>query len=387
MTKSSKHIETTAVHGGNWIDESTKSVITPLHLATTFEREPDGSYPKEFMYQRHDNPNRQALEQCMRELENGVGAACFASGNAGAMSVFQALKPGDHVVVSDDIYRGIYFQINTLFKEWNLEFSFVDLSDLSQLEAAIRDNTKLIWAESPSNPLLKILDLRGIVKIAKERNIFCLADNTFATPVFQKPLDLGFDLVLHSMTKYMGGHSDVLGGAIVSREDTPFFRRIKQIQVSGGAVLSPFSCFLVMRGIRTLVVRLKQQAQNAVEVAEFLDGHPAVETVLYPGLPGHPGHEIARNQMSGFGAMLSFLIKGGEPEALGVAANVKLFTRATSLGGVESYIEHRASAERRGAPDGQTIATPGNLLRLSIGIENAGDLMGDLEQALEVMAG
>ncbi|MCP5045692.1 MAG: aminotransferase class I/II-fold pyridoxal phosphate-dependent enzyme [bacterium] len=379
----SKHIETIAVHGGNAVDEGTKAVVSPINLSTTYEREADGSYPKEFLYQRLNNPNRQALEECMAQLEGGVGGACFSSGNAAAMTVFQALKPGDHAIIADDLYRGIYFQIGTVFKDWNLEFSFVDLSDLDQLEKAIRSNTKLIWAESPSNPLLKITDLRAVADISHRHNITCIADNTFATPVFQKPLTLGFDLVLHSMTKYMGGHSDVLGGAIVAKEATPFFERIKRIQVSGGAVLAPFSCYLVLRGIRTLAVRLNQQALNAMEIAQFLNEHPKVEAVNFPGLPGHKGHDIAKNQMCGFGAMLSFLVKGGEQEAMKVAANVQLFTRATSLGGVESYIEHRASIEKKSAKKGESIVTPDNLLRLSTGLENSHDLIADLEQALE----
>ncbi|GET39858.1 trans-sulfuration enzyme family protein [Microseira wollei] len=372
----SKRIETLAVHAGRGIDPATGAVVPPIYLSTTFERSPDGTYPHNYIYTRTNNPNREALEKCLCELEGGVAAAAFSSGSAATMSVFQALSPGDHVIAPVDAYSGTSLLLREVLIPWGLSVTFTDLSNFTRVEEALQENTKLIWIETPSNPLLKITDIRNIAEIAHRANAICVCDNTWATPVGQNPLKLGADLVVHATTKYLGGHSDVLGGMAISRTETDFFNRIKQIQKTGGAVASPFDCWLVLRGIQTLPYRMKAHAENALKVAEFLSNHPQVEVVHYPGLKQHPGHEIAACQMQLFGGMVSFQVKAGREKAFDVAAKVKLFTRATSLGGVESLIEHRASIE------GEGTKTPGNLLRLSIGIEHVDDLIDDLEQAL-----
>ena len=372
----SKRIETLAVHAGRCIDPATGAVVPPIYLSTTFERSPDGSYPQNYIYTRTNNPNREALEKCLCELEGGVAAAAFSSGSAAAMSVFQALSPGEHIIAPIDAYSGTSLLLREVLIPWGLQVTFVDLTNYSKVEQAIQQNTKLIWIETPSNPLLKITDIRKIAEIAHQANALCVCDNTWATPVGQNPLKLGADLVVHATTKYLGGHSDVLGGIAIAQRETDFFNRIKQIQKIGGAVASPFDCWLVRRGIQTLPYRMKAQAENAFKIAEFLSNHPLVESVHYPGLKQHPGYEIATDQMQLFGGMVSFQVKGGRDKAFDLAAKVKIFTRATSLGGVESLIEHRASIE------GQGTKTPENLLRLSIGLEHADDLIDDLDRAL-----
>lgn len=372
----SKRIETLAVHAGRGIDAATGAVVPPIYLSTTFERSPEGTYPHNYIYTRTNNPNREALEKCLCELEGGVAAAAFSSGSAATMSVFQALSPGDHIIAPIDAYSGTSLLLREVLIPWGLSVTFVDLSNPTKVEAVIQENTKLIWVETPSNPLLKMTDIRVITEIAHQANAICVCDNTWATPVGQNPLKLGADLVVHATTKYLGGHSDVLGGVAIARTETDFFNRIKQIQKTGGAVASPFDCWLVLRGIQTLPYRMKAHADNALKVAEFLSNHPQVEIVHYPGLKHHPGSEIAASQMQLFGGMVSFQVKAGREKAFNVAAKVKIFTRATSLGGVESLIEHRASIE------GQGTKTPENLLRLSIGLEHTDDLIDDLEQAL-----
>lgn len=372
----SKRIETLAVHAGRSIDPATGAVVPPIYLSTTFERSPDGSYPHNYIYTRTNNPNREALEKCLCELEGGAAAAAFSSGSAATMSVFQALSPGDHVIAPLDAYSGTSLLLREVLIPWGLSVSFTDLSNPSIVEESIQENTKLIWIETPSNPLLKISDIRTIAEIAHQVNAICVCDNTWATPVGQNPLKLGADLVVHATTKYLGGHSDVLGGVAIAQAETDFFNRIKLIQKTGGAVASPFDCWLVLRGIQTLPYRMKAQADSALKIAEFLSNHSQVEVVHYPGLKQHPGHEIATAQMQIFGGMVSFQVKAGREKAFDVAAKVKIFTRATSLGGVESLIEHRASIE------GQGTKTPENLLRVSIGLEHVDDLIDDLEQAL-----
>lgn len=372
----SKRIETLAVHAGRCIDPATGAVVPPIYLSTTFERSPDGSYPQNYIYTRTNNPNREALEKCLCELEGGVAAAAFSSGSAAAMSVFQALSPGEHIIAPIDAYSGTSLLLREVLIPWGLQVTFVDLTNYSKVEQAIQQNTKLIWIETPSNPLLKITDIRKIAEIAHQANALCVCDNTWATPVGQNPLKLGADLVVHATTKYLGGHSDVLGGVAIAQTETDFFNKIKLIQKTGGAVASPFDCWLVLRGIQTLPYRMRAHTENALKVAEFLSNHPLVESVHYPGLKQHPGYEIATDQMQLFGGMVSFQVKGGRDKAFDLAAKVKIFTRATSLGGVESLIEHRASIE------GQGTKTPENLLRLSIGLEHADDLIDDLDRAL-----
>jgi cystathionine gamma-synthase len=368
-------IETVAVHAGHAVDPATGAVAAPIHLSTTFERDVEGSYSRGFMYTRNNNPNRQALENGISALEGGAGAAAFGSGTAAAMALFQALAPGDHVLAHVDAYYGTTRLLRDLFLRWGLEADFIDMSDLGAIKKAIRPKTKLAWMETPSNPLLKVVDLAAVAKIIREAGALSVCDNTWA-PTIQRPFDLGADLILHSTTKYFGGHCDVLGGIIVSKIDNEFFQRVRAIQYSGGAVPSPFDCWIILRGMRTVPWRMRAHSENAMKVANFLAQHRQVERVHYPGLPSHPGHDIAKKQMSMYGGMLSLEVKGGAKSAMSLTAKTKIFTRATSLGGVESLIEHRASIE------GPGTTSPEGLLRLSIGLENADDLIEDLDQAL-----
>jgi cystathionine gamma-synthase len=369
-------IETLAVHAGHSVDPSTGAVTPPIQLSTTFERSEDGSYPHGHLYSRTSNPNREALEQCLSSLEGGTATAAFASGSAATMSIFQSLAPQDHVLAPKDAYHGTAKLLREIFIPWGLAVTFVDMTDLAQVQEAIQPNTRLIWTETPSNPLLKITDIAKVANLAHDIGAQCVCDNTWATPVLQRPLEQGADLVLHATTKYLGGHSDVLGGAVISKEENSFFQKIRTIQQTGGAVPSPFDCWLTLRGIRTLPYRMRAHSENALSIAQFLEQHPAVESVHYPGLKQHPGHDLAAQQMKLFGGMLSFQVAEGQDRALEVCSKVKLFTRATSLGGTESLIEHRASME------GPHTQTPNNLLRASIGLEHIDDLLEDLSQSL-----
>jgi len=368
-------IETIAIHAGNTKDEHNKAAIQPITLSTTFERGDDGGYPGGFVYSRADNPNRKSLENVIAKLEGAIQAAAFSSGNAAGAAVFQALGPGVHIIAPDDMYHGLRNQLVQVFSGI-IDVDFVDLSNLTAIKNAIKPKTKLIWIETPSNPLLKVCDIAAITDLAKHQGILVVCDNTFSTPMLQRPLELGCDLVMHSTTKYLGGHSDVMGGALATKENNDFWKKIKSIQVLSGAVPSPFDCYMTVRGIKTLPYRMKAHNENAIILANFLDSHELVEKVYYPGLINHPGHEIAKKQMKAFGAMLSFLVKGGSDEARKVVNSVKLFLQATSLGGVESLIEHRASVE------GPETKTPQNLIRVSVGLENSDDLIEDLNQAL-----
>ncbi len=368
-------IETIAIHAGNSVDHHTKAVIQPITLSTTYERAHDGGYPDGYMYSRMDNPNRRSLENVIAQLEDGLDACAFSSGNAAAAAVFQALGPGAHIIAPDDMYHGLRTQIQQVFAGI-IDVDFIDLADLEAVKNHIRPETKLIWVETPSNPLLKISDIRALVTLARPNNILVACDNTFSTPVFQQPLNLGCDLVMHSTTKYLSGHSDVLGGVIITAKKDPFWERVRNIQILAGAVPSPFDCYMTVRGIKTLPYRMRGHNENAIQIAEFLESNPLVEKVYYPGLKDHPGHEQAKMQMSSFGGMLSFLVKGQSEEAIRVVNTLKVFTQATSLGGVESLVEHRASVE------GPATKTPQNLIRVSVGLENIEDLLDDLRQAL-----
>lgn len=367
-------LETIAIHAGNAIDSSTNAAVQPITLSTTFARKPDS--PNEYVYSRMNNPNRKSLENVLSQLEGGEDSCAFSSGNAAGMTVFQALPAGSHVIAPDDMYHGLRNAIKEIFGQ-SLSISFVDMTRLSDIEQAVNSNTRLIWLETPSNPLLKISDIESIARVAKSRNIYLACDNTFATPVFQRPLQLGADIVMHSTTKYLSGHSDVLGGALICSKKDALWQKIRKIQEFSGAVPSPFDCYLTVRGIKTLPYRMRGHAENAKKFTAFLASHPLVEAVYFPGLPNHPDHEIAKKQMSGFSGMLSFLVKGGADEAFSVVRNVKIFTNATSLGGVESLIEQRASLE------GPDTKTPPNLIRVSVGLENIDDLINDINQALE----
>jgi cystathionine gamma-synthase len=369
-------IETLAVHAGHSVDAATGAVATPIHMSTTFERDADGGYPHGYVYGRSANPTRHSLEQALAALEGGEDAAAFGSGLAASSGVLQALAPGDHVVAPTDIYHGMPKLLREVYQRWGLGVSFVDMTKLDTVRAALRPTTKLVWVETPSNPLLKITDIAAVAEIAHGAGAICACDNTWA-PIVQRPMDLGADLAVHATTKYLGGHSDVTGGVVIAKTKSNFFERVREIQTTGGAVPSPFDCWLVLRGMRSLPWRMRAHSDNASQIAAWLADHARVEAVHHPGLATHAGHEIAARQMSAFSGMLSVEVKGGAEAALGVAAKTKIFIRATSLGGVESLIEHRASIK------GEDPRTPPGLLRLSIGLEHPDDLIEDLAQALD----
>ena len=377
MTETSNQkLQTLSIHSGRHVDPATGAVTTPLYTSTTFERDPDGAFSRHYFYSRIDNPNRHSLEQCLADLEGGVEAVVFGSGMAASLAVFQALAPGDHVVLHRDLYFGVRELVTTIFARWGLEHSFVDMRNVEELREACRPQTKLLWLETPTNPLIEVVDIRPVAECARSLQIPLACENTFATPVLQRPLELGADMVVHALTKYISGHSDVLGGAVVIGKPSELAARIKTFQRVGGAGLAPFDCWLALRGVQTLVPRMRLHCENAGRIAEFLSTHPAVSSVHYPGLPNDPGHEIACRQMRGFGGMLSFEVRGGRDEAFAMTARLKLIVRATSLGGTHSLIEHRASIE------GAFSRSPESLLRLSVGLEGADDLIADLDQAL-----
>ena len=378
MNKPTKRrIETETVHMGNHIDPHTGAVVPPIVMSTTFAREADGSFPSGYVYTRSDNPNRHALEESLANLEGGARALAFSSGQAATNAVFQMLKSGDHVVIANEAYFGTPKLVREIFSHLGITASYVDMSNLAAVQAAMTAQTKIVWIETPSNPLLTISDIQAISEIAHQSGALLVADNTWASPLVQRPLAHGADIVMHSTTKYISGHTDVLGGALIFARNDEVTARAQMVQTLGGAVPSPFDCWLMMRGIRTLALRVRQQVASAQRVAEFLADYPAIERVNYPGLDSHAGHAIAARQMTnGFGGMLSFHVQGGAEQAMAIAARLQLFTRATSLGGIESLIEHRASIE------GPTSTTPQNLLRVSIGIEHVDDLIDDLRQAI-----
>ncbi len=369
-------LETQAAHAGTGVDAASGAVAPAIHPSTTFERDPDGSYPRGHLYVRNSNPNRDALERCLAELEGGAGAAAFGSGTAATSAILHALAPGDHVVAPLDVYHGTARLLREHMQRWGVEVTFVDMTDGAKARGALRPATRLIWIETPSNPLLRVTDIAATAAIARAAGVLLVCDNTLATPILQRPLELGADLVKHSSTKYLGGHADVMGGAVVARSREGFFEKIRWLQANTGGVPAPFDCWLLLRSIRTLPYRVRAHADNALTVAGFLRRHPRVEAVHYPGLPDHPGHAVAAKQMAAYGGMLSFQVRGGREAAMAVAARLRLIIRATSYGSVESVIEHRASIE------GPESHTPQNLLRLSIGLEHPDDLIEDLTQAL-----
>jgi cystathionine gamma-synthase len=370
-------LETIAVHSGAERDPETGAIAPPIHLSTTFEHGPAAETPKGFLYVRETNPTQERLEGALAEIEGGEAALAFASGIGAGAAYLQALPPGSHVVFADDIYYDFRTIANDFFPKWGLSASMVDLTDPGRLSDALRDETALVWLETPSNPLLHISDIAAIAGIAHDAGAKLLVDGTFATPALQRPLALGADVVLQSTTKYLGGHSDVQGGAVIVKTGGEQFERVYKVRKVLGAVASPFNSWLVLRGLRSLACRVERQAATALILAKALDNHAAVERVHYPGLASHPGHEIAARQMSAFGGILSFDVAGGEARAVEVASKLKLIVNATSLGGVESVLEHRRSSE------GPTSTAPPNLLRLSVGLEHADDLLADLVQALE----
>jgi len=375
-TQKTLRFETLAVHAGHGVDQATGAVTPPIHLSTTFERAADGSYPHGWIYARNHNPNRDGLEAALAALEGGAACAAFASGLAAVTAVLHGLAPGDHVVAPSDIYHGTANVLKHLFAKWRVDATFVDMTSADVVAQALRSQTRLVWIETPSNPLLRCVDIEATAALAHRAGARAVCDNTFASPALQSPLALGCDLAVHATTKYLGGRSDVMGGAVVARVDDAAFADVRTAQLYGGAIPSPFDCWLVMRSLPTLPARMQAHCANARRVAEFLQSHPQVEAVHYPGLETSPFHALARRQMRDFGGMLSFEVKGGMDAAMAVAAAVEIFTRATSLGGVESLIEHRASIE------GPESKTPQGLLRVSIGLEHPDDLIDDLAQAL-----
>ncbi len=361
------------------MDESFKGVIPGIYPSTTYEREADGSYPTGRIYSRDQNPNYDQPEQILAHLEKGTDAMLFSSGMAAAVTVFQGLKSGDHIVAPKVMYWALRNWLMTLGADMGLQTTFVENGDIAAVEAAIiSGKTKLLWMETPANPTWVVDDIAAWAAIAKQTGAILAVDNTVATPVLTRPIEHGADIVMHSATKYLNGHSDVLAGALITAADTDFWQRLQTIRKAGGAVLGPFEAWLLMRGMRTLHIRVKQASQNAMKIATALQDHPDLEAVLYPGLPSDPSHAISARQMScGFGGMMSIRVKGGEKASMEAAARLQLFKRATSLGGVESLVEHRASIEGEGTP------CPVDLLRLSIGIEDADDLIADIKQAIE----
>lgn len=372
--------ETRAIHAGQAPEPASGAVIVPIYQTATYVQERVGVH-KGYEYSRTGNPTRTALEECLASLEDGAQALAFASGMAATDTVVRLLKPGDHVLVGDDVYGGTYRLLSRVWQDYGLQFSFVDMADLGAVERAVRPQTRMIWLETPTNPLLRLADIPALAELAHAVGALLAVDNTFATPCAQRPLALGADLVVHSTTKYLSGHSDVIGGVVVVR-DEELHERLAFLQNAVGAVPGPLDCWLTLRGVKTLAVRLAAHSANALAVARYLEGRPAVAKVMYPGLPSHPQHELACRQMACFGGMLSFVLRGDELAARRVVESTRLFTLAESLGGVESLIELPAVMTHlsvRGSP----MAVPPQLIRLSVGIEHIDDLLGDLEQALE----
>ncbi len=371
--------DTRLVHGTHSNSGSAKKgegVSPAIELSTTFVRE-DPRNTDEYIYSRTDNPNRQLLEARLSALENGEGAVTFASGSAASMALFQALPANSHIIVTGDAYYGTVLQLNRLVTRMGHTVTAVDTTNIGHIEQAWQNNTALVWLETPSNPQMRVSDIRAVATLAHKHSARLCCDNTLATSLWQRPLELGADFSMHSSTKFLGGHSDVLGGVVIAKHQDEMYERIREVQQVGGAVPSPFDCWLILRSIATLSVRVKQQTRNALMLAQHFEHHEAIEQVLYVGLENHPGFELNRTQMREGGALLSLLINGSAETAIAVAKNTKLIKQATSLGGVESLIEHRYSVE------GSTSVSPPNLLRLSVGLEDSDDLIQDLEQALD----
>jgi cystathionine beta-lyase/cystathionine gamma-synthase len=372
---------TKAIRTGQSADKSTGATIVPIYQTATFTQDEIGVL-KEYEYTRTGNPTRTALEECLAALENGKYGLAFSSGQAASTAALSLLKQGDHVITANDLYGGTYRLFEEIYTPIGISFTYVDGTNLTEFKKAIKPETKLIWIETPTNPLLKLSDISGISKIAKSNNVLLAVDNTFATPYFQQPLELGADIVVHSTTKYIGGHSDVLGGAVIVK-DANLYDKIKFYQNATGAVQSPFDSWLTLRGLKTLAVRMREHEKNSHAIAEFLSKHPHVLHVYYPGLSGHPQYELAKQQMKGFGGMVSFLIKGGYDEANSFAKNLKIFSIAESLGGVESLLCYPPAMSHASVPkeEREKRGITDNFIRLSVGIEDIEDLLTDLDQA------
>ena len=385
MTEDSKlHLDTLAIHAGQSPDPSTGAVMTPIYATSTYVQQSPGVH-QGFEYSRSHNPTRFAYERCVAALERGVRGYAFASGLAATATVLDALDSGSHVVCMDDVYGGTYSLFERVRKRSaNLQFSFVDLGDMAALEAAVKPNTKLIWCETPTNPLLKVVDIRALADFARKRGIRLAVDNTFSSPILQRPLELGAHLVMHSATKYLNGHSDMVGGMLVVGDDKELEEQLTFLQNAVGGVQGPFDSFLALRGLKTLHLRMRAHCENAGQIAEWLAKHPKIEKVAYPGLAAHPQHALAKSQMDGFGGMVSAWVKGGEAAARRVMERTQLFACAESLGGVESLVNHPAIMTHASVPPERRAAlgVDDNLVRFSVGVEHIDDLRADIEQAL-----
>jgi cystathionine beta-lyase/cystathionine gamma-synthase len=374
---------TKAIHVGQEPDPTTGAIITPIYQTSTYVQEELGKH-KGYEYARTQNPTRTALEECLASLESGKFGLAFASGCAATNTVMNLLSQGDHVIVGEDVYGGTYRIFDKVFRRYGIDFSFIDSQDVRNAEKVIKPNTKMIWMETPTNPLLRLADLDAYAKLARKHKLITVVDNTFASPYLQRPLEMDIDLVVHSTTKYLGGHSDVVGGAILTSNEE-LYENLKFHQNAVGAVPGPHDCWLVLRGIKTLAIRMREHEKNARAIAAFLEKHPAVEKVIYPGLPSHPQHELAKRQMHGFGGMLSIVVKGGVESAKSLLQGTKLFALAESLGGVESLIGHPATMTHASIPkaDREARGIVDGLVRLSVGIEDVDDLIEDLNGALK----
>jgi len=380
-TKPNLKFNTRAIHAGQSPDPSTGAIMTPVYLTSTYVQESPGVH-KGWEYSRTHNPTRKAYEDCIASLENGQYGFAFASGCAATTTVMHLLNSGDHVIAMDDMYGGTFRLFDKVLKHHGLSFSFVDLTDVKNIEKSIQPTTKMIWIETPTNPTLKLADIKKISEIAAQKNILVVVDNTFMSPYFQRPLDLGANIVVHSATKYIGGHSDVVGGVAVT-SDQKIAERLAFLSNSMGGVQGAFDSFLALRSLKTLPLRMKAHAENAQKIAEYLEKHPLVEKIIYPGLKSHPQHELAKQQMSGFGGMITFFIKGGMDAARKFLESVEIFALAESLGGVESLIEHPAIMTHASVPPEQrkALGIDDSLIRLSVGVEDLTDLLADLDQA------
>ncbi|MDO9430123.1 MAG: cystathionine gamma-synthase [Phenylobacterium sp.] len=383
--KNRLEFSTRAIHGGQWPDPTTGAVITPIYATSTYAQASPGEH-KGFEYSRSQNPTRFAFERAVADLESGTQGYAFASGLAAISTFLEVLDAGDHVIASEDLYGGSFRLFDKVRKRSaGLEFSFVDMADLAAIEAAIRPNTKLIWVETPTNPLLRLADLAEIAALAKQHGLIAAADNTFASPYCQRPLEFGFDLVMHSTTKYISGHSDIVGGCLVVGQNAELAETVGFLQNAVGAVASPFDSFLALRGVKTLALRMQRHCENGLKIAQWLEGRSDIVQVIYPGLPSHPQHELARRQMTGgFGGMISAVLDRDLAGTRRMLERTRLFTLAESLGGVESLIEHPAIMTHASIPaeTRNRIGIADSLIRLSVGIEDADDLIADLEQAL-----
>ena len=384
--KNKQGFDTRAIHAGQEPDPTTGAIMTPIYTSSTYVQESPGVH-KGYDYSRSINPTRKALEACIADLEGSSYGYAFSSGMAACSTVLEVLNSGDHVIAMDDLYGGTYRLFEDVRKRSaGLEFTFSDLSDFSTVESSIRNNTKMIWVETPTNPLLKIVDLKKIAKFAKENNLISVCDNTFCSPYIQNPLELGFDIVVHSATKYLNGHSDLIGGIVVcSNHKTELAEQILYLQNAIGSIMNPFDSFLLLRSLKTLAVRMERHCENTMQIASFLDSHEAIERVIYPGLQSHPQHDLAKKQMKRYGGMLTLILKGGLDSARLFLERTEIFSLAESLGGVESLIEHPAIMTHASIPPDvrEEIGITDGLVRLSVGIESLDDLIQDLEVALK----